>query len=100
MGIAAEILRGTTSHLLGICPCCQKGEMINHKTFVSCSDYSCNFVISKVMANKKLTEKNIKDLIERGKTTKIKGFTSVKGNKFDAFLKINMVNKKVLFYFC
>lgn len=89
------------SHSLGTCPTCKKGEMIDKKSFVGCSEYQngCKFSINKVVAGKKLTDKNIKDLLEKGKTTEIKGFTSSKGSKFNAILKVDASASKVVFEF-
>lgn len=89
------------SQSLGVCPCCKKGEMVDKKTFVGCGEYKngCKFSINKTIAGKKLTDKNIKDLIEKGKTSKIKGFTSSKGTKFEAALKLDGTEHKVIFDF-
>ena len=87
------------SQSVGKCPVCKNGLMLDKKTFYSCSEYknNCNFTISKKIADKKLTEKNIKDLLVKGKTTKIKGFKSKKGTKFDAVLIIK--DNKISFEF-
>ena len=84
---------------IGDCPSCKKGKLSDRKTFIGCSEYKngCNFSISKKIANKSLTAKNIKDLIEKGKTAKIKGFTSKAGKKFDAILIVE--NNKITFDF-
>lgn len=88
------------SHNKGNCPCCKKGQMIDRKTFLGCSEYKngCKFSINKTMSEKKLTEKNIKDLLEKGITSTIKGFKSNKtGKSFDAKLKIK--ENKVVYEF-
>lgn len=84
---------------VGDCPVCKKGKLIDRKTFIGCNEYQngCKFSIAKKIANKSLTAKNIKDLIEKGKTTKIKGFTSKAGKKFDAVLVIK--DDKITFDF-
>jgi DNA topoisomerase-3 len=44
------------------------------KTAVGCSNYqACGFKIPYEMLGKKLTEKQLLDLIQKGKTSKIKG---------------------------
>lgn len=58
------------------CPKCTNGKVIQGKKAYGCSNYQngCNFVVPFVMMGKKLTEKQIIDLISKGKTTLIKGF--------------------------
>lgn len=75
---------------LGTCPVCQKGQMIDRKTFISCNEYKngCKFNISRTIAKKKVTDKNVQDLLTKGKTAVIKGFTSTKNTKFDAALVV------------
>ena len=74
----------------GKCPKCGK-DIIEGKKGYGCSGYKegCDFVIWKEVAGKKLTEKNIKDLLEKRTTDLISGFTSKQGKKFDAILKLN-----------
>ncbi|WP_342472411.1 DNA topoisomerase III [Metasolibacillus sp. FSL H7-0170] len=76
---------------LGTCPSCGKGNMMDRKTFLGCSEYrnGCKFSINKEIAKKKLTEKQLTDLITKGSTGIIKGFTSKVGKKFDAKLVIS-----------
>lgn len=83
----------------GECPSCKKGSIISGKTNYYCSNYKdgCNFKIWNVIANKKLSDKNIIDLLKNKKTGKIKGFKSNAGKKFDAALKL--VNDKIEFDF-
>lgn len=76
---------------LGTCPRCKKGSIVEGKKAFGCSEYKngCNFTIWKEIASKKLSEKNIKDLISKGKTTLIKGFKSSAGKEFEAFLVLD-----------
>ncbi|MCM3789978.1 topoisomerase C-terminal repeat-containing protein [Domibacillus indicus] len=74
--------------------------MVDRKTLIGCSEYSngCTFSIGKTIASKKLTDKNIKGLLEKGITPVIKGFKSSKTKKsFEAKLKIE--DKKIGFAF-
>ena len=78
-----------TSKNLGVCPVC--GKPLKKQSWgVGCSGYKegCKFSINGVVAGKKLTESQIKALIEKGETTTIKGFKGKSGNKFDAKLKL------------
>ena len=58
------------------CPKFNTGKVIQGKKAYGCSNYQngCNFVVPFVMMGKKLTEKQVIDLISKGKTTVIKGF--------------------------
>lgn len=82
---------------LGICPKCNKGYIKHIKTnkydFYACSE-KCGFTINSVIASKKLSESNIKQLINKGKTTKIKGFKGKKGI-FDTELMLDKDYKTV-----
>lgn len=58
------------------CPKCNTGKVIQGKKAYGCSNYQngCNFVVPFIMMGKKLTEKQVIDIISKGKTTLIKGF--------------------------
>lgn len=74
------------------CPRCRQGSMLKGKTAYGCSRFreGCQFVVPFEMGGKQLSEKQIGTLLIKGKTSKIKGFTSAKtGNSFDAALAIN-----------
>ena len=59
------------------CPKCKSNKLLKGKTAVGCSDYkNCGFKVGFELFGKKLTEKQIFDLIKKGKTSKLKGFTS------------------------
>ena len=72
------------------CPKCKSGEIIKGKTAYGCSAYQqgCNFKIPFELFGKKLSEKQIFTLIQKGKTSIIKGFT-VNNNKEDGILILN-----------
>lgn len=56
------------------CPKCKTHTIIKGKTAYGCSDFAhCNFKVLFESYGKKLTQKQISDLIIKGKTTKIKG---------------------------
>lgn len=71
---------------IGKCPKCGEEIRANSKTY-GCSGYKngCNFVIWKTIAGKNITESQVKQLLTKKQTGKIKGFTGKKG-KFDAAL--------------
>ena len=70
------------------CPLCG-GDIIVNSWGFGCSNYdkekedSCRFSIGK-MAEKSLTESNVKELLTNGITGTIRGFKSKTGKKFDA----------------
>ena len=59
------------------CPKCKTEKLMKGKTAIGCSDYKgCRFKIPFEIFGKKLTEKQIQDLILKGKSSKLKGFTT------------------------
>ena len=72
------------------CPKCTTGKILKGKTAYGCSGYKsgCNFVILFEQFNKKLSEKQVFQLIEKKKTSWIKGFES-NDNKVEGRLLLN-----------
>lgn len=75
--------------ILGICPLCRKGHIIKNSKGYGCTNWQsgCKFFIAEI-AGVKIPVDEIRSLIEKGRTNTIRGFTSRKGSKFDACLKI------------
>jgi DNA topoisomerase-3 len=73
-----------------LCPVCKKGRIIKGKAAYGCSEYKagCTFRVSFEISGKKLTEKQIFTLIEKGKTGEISGFT-VNGKKVKGQIFLN-----------
>ena len=71
------------------CPKCKSGTMLKGKTAFGCSNYKngCDMKVPFELMGKKLTEAQIKSLLEKKKTTVIKGFTAG-GIKKDGILKL------------
>lgn len=71
-----------------VCPICG-GEIVQTPFGYGCANYSkddpdsCRFSVGK-MADKALTEANVKELLTNGRTGTIRGFKSKTGKKFDA----------------
>lgn len=71
-----------------VCPLCG-GEIVQTPFGFGCANYSkddpesCRFSIGK-MAEKSLTESQVKELLTNGRTGTIRGFKSKTGKKFDA----------------
>lgn len=76
------------------CPICG-GEIRRYSWGWGCSNYKtgCHFSISQQIAGKKLTDIQVRTLLSKGKTTKLKGFKSKTGKIFDAKLKLNAEGK-------
>lgn len=95
--LVMEANRAVDASIYGTCPKCKNGKVIDRGQFVSCTEYKngCNFSINKTIAKKKLTDPQIKKLVDKGKTSVMKGFVSAKGNPFEAALLINSEYKVV-----
>jgi DNA topoisomerase III len=80
------------------CPSCKKGSIVSKKTFYGCTEYKngCTYSLPKKKLNKNLSPSQIKSLIEKGKTNKIKGFQG-KNKPFDTHLVL--VDGKINFPF-
>ena len=73
------------------CPSCRQGRVLKGNTAYGCSRFreGCNLRVPFELAGRKLTEKQVKELLLKGKTGLIKGFTSARtGQKFDAALQL------------
>ena len=78
----------------GQCPKCQKSEIVKRKAKVGniypCSNEDCDFIIFGKMFGRNLPDNTVKELIEKGQTqSKVKGFISKAGKKYDAYLEMN-----------
>ncbi|MBE7129234.1 type IA DNA topoisomerase [Bacillus mycoides] len=74
---------------LGQCPKCQKGQILNRKTFFGCSDHQngCNFMLPAKIKGKKLSDSQIKKLLNSNVTDFINGFNGEKG-EFTAAIRL------------
>lgn len=65
-----------------MCPKCHKGALVKGKSAYGCSSYKdgCRFIIPFSIYDKKLTDKQIHDLLKKGKTSVIKGFKTTESN--------------------
>jgi DNA topoisomerase-3 len=84
----------SSSKRVGTCPICGKDVVEKGSVGWGCIGYKgkeedgCKFYIGKKILGKELTQKNVEDLLEKGITEKINGFTSKKGTKFACKLKL------------
>jgi len=71
------------------CPKCKKNTLLDKAKLLSCTKNNCDFVLWKKVASKALSQNQIKQLLTKGLTTKIKGFKNKQKEKFDAALKFD-----------
>ena len=90
---------GFFGDIIGKCPVCGK-DIMRGKWSYGCLGYKegCTFKINFYICKRAISVSNAKLLLETGKTSKIKGFTSKKNTLFDAQLKFDE-EKKVVFDF-
>lgn len=59
------------------CPKCKNSKLVKGKTAIGCLNYKvCDFKVPFELMGKKLSENQLNDLIEKGKTALIKGITN------------------------
>jgi len=90
--------RQSKKESLGKCPLCGKDVIAGNKGY-GCTGYKegCKFIIWNRIAGKKLSPVQAKTLLQKGKTSNIKGFKSKQGNKFDAVLQLKEGQVEFLF---
>jgi DNA topoisomerase-3 len=86
--------------VVGKCPLCEKGFVYEGSKAWGCTEFKngCKLTIWKEIAGKEIDENIVKQLIEKEYTDWISGFTSKKGNKFEARLTIDKLNSRSVFY--
>ena len=67
-----------------LCPKCKHGTMQFFGKVVRCSNKECGMPVFKQVAGKLLTDSDITDLLTKGKTRTLNGFTSKQGKSFSA----------------
>ena len=67
-----------------LCPKCKHGTMQFFGKVVRCSNKECGMPVFKQVAGKLLTDADITDLLTKGKTRTLNGFTSKQGKPFSA----------------
>lgn len=64
----------------------QKGHVFIYNKIAKCSNVDCTLKVFRNICNKQLTDKQIMELITKGKTSVIKGLQGKSGKSFDAAL--------------
>ena len=67
-----------------LCPKCKQGTMQFFGKVVRCSNKECGMPVFKQVAGKLLSDADITDLLTKGKTKTLNGFTSKQGKPFSA----------------
>lgn len=68
------------------CPKCKSQQLIIRDKIVKCPDEACNWVQFRTVCGVQISIENITSLVNKGKTSLIKGMTSKAGKKFDAYI--------------
>ena len=90
--ITAELLSVQLSIAGGeTCPCpkCGSGRILFYPKVAKCSNVDCTLTIFRNKCDKKLTDKQVVELVTKRKTELIKGFKGKNGKVFDASLVLD-----------
>lgn len=66
------------------CPKCKSGRILFYPKVAKCSNVDCPLTVFRSKGEKQLSDKQITELVTKGKTSLIKGFRSREGKTFDA----------------
>ena len=88
--ITTELLSTTVSIASAtdspLCPKCKQGHVLFYNKIARCSNVDCGLKVFRSVCNKELTDKQITELLVKGKTAVIKGMKGKSGKPFDASL--------------
>lgn len=71
------------------CPKCKDQQLIIRDKIVKCPDEICNWVQFRNVCGVQISIADIENLVNKGKTSFIKGMKSKAGKKFDAYIILN-----------
>lgn len=71
------------------CPKCKKTKLIIRDKFVKCPDEVCNWIQFRNVCGVQVSIDDIERLVNKDKTSLIKGMKSKAGKKFDAYIVLN-----------
>ena len=71
------------------CPKCKNRQLIIRDKIVKCPDEICNWVQFRNVCGVQISIADIESLVNKGKTSLIKGMKSKSGKKFDAYIVLN-----------
>jgi DNA topoisomerase-3 len=72
-----------------VCPKCKKQQLLIRGKIVKCPDEACNWVQFRNVCSVQIGVTDIENLVHKGRTSLIRGMTSKKGKKFDAYIVLN-----------
>ncbi|RYD74322.1 MAG: type IA DNA topoisomerase, partial [Sphingobacteriales bacterium] len=72
-----------------VCPKCKTQHLIIRDKIVKCPDELCNWVQFRNVCGIQITIADIESLVNKKKTSLIKGMKSKAGKKFDAYIVLN-----------
>lgn len=72
-----------------VCPKCKSQNLIIRDKIVKCADEVCNWVQFRNVCEVQISIADIENLVNKGKTSLIKGMKSKAGKKFDAYIVLN-----------
>lgn len=72
-----------------VCPKCKSQQLIIRDKIVKCPDEHCNWVQFRNVCSVHISIADIENLVNKGKTSLIKGMKSKAGKKFDAYIVLN-----------
>ena len=80
-GTRSKTAKKTMSKSPMLCPACKRGTVVKGKTRYGCTDYKsgCAFAVPFVFMGKKISDNQVKRLVEKGSTVKLKGFIAREG---------------------
>ena len=72
-----------------VCPKCKSQQLIIRDKIVKCPDETCNWVQFRNVCGVQIGIADIESLVNKRKTSLIKGMKSKAGKKFDAYIVLN-----------
>lgn len=82
---------------IGNCPNCKEGKIVSYGKVLKCTD--CNQVFFPNFFKKKLTENQVKEIINNGKTKNKLKLQKKDGNTYEAYLKLEKDSNKDMYIY-
>lgn len=76
-----------------VCPKCKIQKLVIRDKLIKCSDENCNWLQFRKICGIHLNFTDLEALINKGKTSLLKGMISKSGKKFDAFIVMNNIGE-------
>lgn len=90
--LLATSIKIETKQLL-MCPKCKKPSVKIFSKVVKCTDDECDWMLFRTVCGKNISENAIKALVQKGKSTLLKGLKSKSKTTFDAYLVMGVDGK-------